>query len=131
MRIATGEEDENEDALTGKNHHAVELGRAGGLRRQGTGGKANSPTARRDCPESREEAVQNCESLQVVRHQKELAPMADPKKYRDEAERLRRKAEHIHDRDVRRQAIEIADQYDRLADSIEEWRQPELRNSKQ
>ena len=45
--------------------------------------------------------------------------MADPKKYRDEAERLRREAAETPDIDLRRQILRIARPYDRLAENIE------------
>jgi hypothetical protein len=43
----------------------------------------------------------------------------DPKKYRDEAERLRREAAGTTHRDVRGTMAEVADLYDRLADLLE------------
>jgi len=45
--------------------------------------------------------------------------MVDPKKYRDEAERLRREAIETPDRNERGTMIEVADLYDRLADTLE------------
>jgi hypothetical protein len=44
--------------------------------------------------------------------------MADPQKYRDEATRLRRRAEYVLDHDAKRQMLEVAAQYERLADSV-------------
>jgi hypothetical protein len=44
--------------------------------------------------------------------------MADPQKYRDEATRLRRRAEYVLDHDVKRQMLEVAAQYERLADNV-------------
>jgi hypothetical protein len=48
--------------------------------------------------------------------------MANPKKYRDEAERLRREAIETPNRDIRGTMIEVADLYDRLADILERQR---------
>ena len=45
--------------------------------------------------------------------------MADAQKYRDEAKRLRQEAEHIPDINTKRQVLQIAKMYDRLADNIE------------
>jgi hypothetical protein len=47
-----------------------------------------------------------------------LRRMADPQKYRDEAARLRRRAEYVLDHDAKRQMLEVAAQYERLADSV-------------
>ncbi len=44
--------------------------------------------------------------------------MADPQKYRDEAELLRQQAVKSPDCDVRGTMIEVADLYDRLADTL-------------
>jgi hypothetical protein len=53
--------------------------------------------------------------------------MADAKKYRDEAERLRREAIETPDRDIRGTMIEVADLCDRLADTLEKHRhQPKV-----
>jgi hypothetical protein len=53
--------------------------------------------------------------------------MADAKKYRDEAERMRREAIETPDRDIRGTMIEVADLYDRLADTLEKQRrQPKI-----
>jgi hypothetical protein len=46
-------------------------------------------------------------------------------RYRREAENARREAAAVHDPDVRQQLLNIAQQYDTLADSIE--RQPSSR----
>jgi hypothetical protein len=46
--------------------------------------------------------------------------MGDSQKYHDEAARLRSKAEVVNDRDLRKQLLDIAAQYDRLAQSIED-----------
>jgi hypothetical protein len=43
----------------------------------------------------------------------------DPKKYRDEAERLRRETAGTTHRDIRGTMIEVAELYDRLADILE------------
>ena len=45
--------------------------------------------------------------------------MADPQKYRDEAKRLRAEAELMPDFNTKRQILQIAKMYDRLADNIE------------
>jgi hypothetical protein len=50
--------------------------------------------------------------------------MADPKKYRDEAERLRREAEDSHDPHLRRTMLDIAGLYDRMAETLAK-RRPE------
>jgi hypothetical protein len=47
--------------------------------------------------------------------------MADPQKYRDEAERLRKEAATV-DADVRETMLDIAKLYERLADTIERQR---------
>jgi len=39
--------------------------------------------------------------------------------YREEARRIRREAEHVKDEKTRRQMLDIADQYDRLALNLE------------
>ena len=53
--------------------------------------------------------------------------MADAKKYRDEAERMRREAIETPDRDIRGTMIEVADLCDRLADTLEKHRhQPKI-----
>ena len=39
-------------------------------------------------------------------------------RYRKEAERLRMQAETMHDTDLRRQYLDVAEQYDRLANTI-------------
>jgi hypothetical protein len=44
--------------------------------------------------------------------------MADPQKYRDEAERLRREAADTADVDARRTMLDIAKLYDRLAETL-------------
>jgi hypothetical protein len=49
--------------------------------------------------------------------------MADPQKYRDEAERLRRDAMQSDHRETRSTMIEIADLYDRMAETLEKQRQ--------
>jgi hypothetical protein len=49
--------------------------------------------------------------------------MADPKKYRDEAERLRKEAMETDHREVRSTMIEVADLYDRLVETLERHRQ--------
>jgi hypothetical protein len=48
--------------------------------------------------------------------------MADPQKYRDEAEQLRSQAGETYDPELREKILEIARLYDRLADSIEKRR---------
>jgi hypothetical protein len=48
--------------------------------------------------------------------------MADPEKYREEAERLRKEATHTSNRHRRATMIEVADLYDRLADILEKQR---------
>ena len=48
--------------------------------------------------------------------------MADPKKYRDRAERLRKVAIGTFNRDIRGTMIEVAELYDRLADILERQR---------
>jgi hypothetical protein len=45
--------------------------------------------------------------------------MADPQKYRDDAAGLRRVAEKTQSPVIKRQMLQIADQYDRLAESLE------------
>jgi hypothetical protein len=50
--------------------------------------------------------------------------MASPQKYRDEAQHLRSQAEAAISLEVRRQLLAIADQYERLATSIEATRTP-------
>jgi hypothetical protein len=45
--------------------------------------------------------------------------MADPQKYRDEAKRLRREAALVTSPVVQRQMLDIPDQYDQLAKSVE------------
>jgi hypothetical protein len=52
--------------------------------------------------------------------------MADPKKYRDEAERLRKEAAEAPDFNVRRQILQIAKLYDRLSESIEKRQETAL-----
>jgi hypothetical protein len=47
------------------------------------------------------------------------APNATAQKYRDEAVRLRGEASLMKDLEVRRQVLEIADQYDTLAADID------------
>lgn len=49
--------------------------------------------------------------------------MADPKKYRDEAERLRKEAAETKDRDHQRMILDIAKLYDRLAGHTEKRRE--------
>jgi hypothetical protein len=49
--------------------------------------------------------------------------MADPQKYRDDAAALRRVAERTQSPDIKRQMLAIADQYDRLAKSLEAIKQ--------
>jgi len=44
--------------------------------------------------------------------------VADPQKYRDEAERLRREAEDSLDPDMRRTLLDIAGLYERMADAL-------------
>ena len=46
--------------------------------------------------------------------------MADSKKYRDEAEHLRREAAETTHRDIRGTMIEVAELYDRLANILEQ-----------
>jgi hypothetical protein len=48
--------------------------------------------------------------------------MADPEKYREEAERLRKEATHTSNRHRRATMIEVTDLYDRLADILEKQR---------
>jgi hypothetical protein len=48
--------------------------------------------------------------------------MANPNKYRDEAARLRRDAENVQSAVIKRQMLEIAAQYERLAESVESSR---------
>jgi hypothetical protein len=48
--------------------------------------------------------------------------MADSKKYRDEAERLRSEAMQTDHRETRSTMIEIADLYDRMAETLEKQR---------
>jgi hypothetical protein len=45
--------------------------------------------------------------------------MADPQKYRDQAMRLRLQALAVNDADLKKQMMEIAAQYERLAASID------------
>jgi hypothetical protein len=45
--------------------------------------------------------------------------MADPKKYRDQAAKLRHDAEKVQSPVIKRQMLEIAAQYERLAKSVE------------
>jgi hypothetical protein len=45
--------------------------------------------------------------------------MADPQNYRLEAERIRREASVVNDPYLRRQLLDIAAQYDRLAVTME------------
>jgi hypothetical protein len=45
--------------------------------------------------------------------------MVDPKKYREEAERLRKKAEKSIDSRLQQTMLDIAAQYERLAKSVE------------
>jgi hypothetical protein len=45
--------------------------------------------------------------------------MANPQKYRDDAARLRRVAEKTESPVIKRQMLEIAAQYERLAASVE------------
>jgi hypothetical protein len=51
-----------------------------------------------------------------------LSAMADSKKYRDEAERLRSEAMQTDHRETRSTMIEIADLYDRMAETLEKQR---------
>jgi hypothetical protein len=44
--------------------------------------------------------------------------MADPQKYRELAARVRRDAEKVESPVIKRQMLEIADQYDQLAKSV-------------
>jgi hypothetical protein len=44
--------------------------------------------------------------------------MADPQRYLDEAKRLRLEAEAASSFEMRRQLLDIADQYERLAKSV-------------
>ena len=44
--------------------------------------------------------------------------MADPKKYRDEAERLRREADEAPDPDHQRTMLDIARLYERMAETL-------------
>jgi hypothetical protein len=48
--------------------------------------------------------------------------MVDSKKYRDEAERLRSEAMQTDHRETRSTMIEIADLYDRMAETLEKHR---------
>jgi hypothetical protein len=52
--------------------------------------------------------------------------MADPKKYHDEAERLRKDAAETIDVDARKTMIDIAKLYDRLADTLSRQRRDEF-----
>jgi hypothetical protein len=54
--------------------------------------------------------------------------MAEPKKYRDEAERLRREAEASHDPDLRRTMLDIAGLYDRMAETLAKRRHDRISN---
>jgi len=54
--------------------------------------------------------------------------MADPKKYRDQAERLRKEADETADPDHQRTMLDIARLYDRMADTLAKQRQ-EPKNS--
>jgi hypothetical protein len=51
--------------------------------------------------------------------------MADPKKYHDEAERLRREAAGSHDPEIQRAMLDIAGLYQRMADTLERRAKPE------
>jgi hypothetical protein len=55
--------------------------------------------------------------------------MADPKKYRDEAGRLRQEAVGMKDPDRQRRILELAALCDRLADHIEKLREPVFRTA--
>lgn len=44
--------------------------------------------------------------------------MADPQKYRDEAERIRAEAEAIHDPEAKDRLMKIVRQYQRLAEIV-------------
>jgi hypothetical protein len=48
--------------------------------------------------------------------------MADPKKYRDEAERLRKEAAESADPEIRGTMLDIAELYHRLAETLERHR---------
>jgi hypothetical protein len=48
-----------------------------------------------------------------------IGPTATAQRYREEAERVRRDAEHITDQIIRRQLLDIAAQYERLADNLD------------
>ena len=55
--------------------------------------------------------------------------MADPKKYRDEAGGLRKAAGGMKDPDRQRRILELAALCDRLADHIEQLREPVFRTA--
>jgi hypothetical protein len=46
-------------------------------------------------------------------------PPPNAQRHREEARRIRRAAKRITDEKIRRQMLDIADQYDRLAESVE------------
>jgi hypothetical protein len=48
--------------------------------------------------------------------------VADPKKYRDEAAKLRQEAAEISDVETRRTMLDIAGLYDRMADTLAKQR---------
>ncbi len=49
--------------------------------------------------------------------------MADPKKYRDEAERLRKEADETGDTETRQTMLDIAALYERVAETLSKQRQ--------
>jgi hypothetical protein len=53
--------------------------------------------------------------------------MDDPKKYRDEAERLRREADETNDLKMQRTMLDIAGLYERMADALAKWSRLEKR----
>ena len=48
--------------------------------------------------------------------------MADPQKYRDEAARLRREAEDVKEDDVKLQMLDLAAQYEKMAEGVAQKR---------
>jgi hypothetical protein len=51
-----------------------------------------------------------------------LANISEPQQYRERAKLIRRQVETLSNADVRRQLLAIADQYDRLAERMEQSR---------
>jgi hypothetical protein len=69
------------------------------------------------------DVLMNVRLRTVVAVSRELcSPMADPKKYRDEAERLREEASESADPEIRGTMLDIAELYHRLAEALERHR---------